>query len=44
MYAINPVVAARYQGMIHNFVRKLAMFDAAHAAVAQIAATLARSG
>jgi acetyl esterase len=37
-----PVVAARYQGMIHNFPRKLALFDAAHAAVAQIAATLRR--
>jgi acetyl esterase len=34
------VVAARYQGMIHNFPRKLAMFDAAHAAVGQIAASL----
>lgn len=37
-----PVVAARYQGMVHNFPRKLAMFDAAHAAVSQIAATLRR--
>ncbi|HKS97883.1 MAG TPA: alpha/beta hydrolase fold domain-containing protein, partial [Rugosimonospora sp.] len=35
-----PVVAARYQGMVHNFPRKLALFDAAHAAVAQIAAVL----
>jgi acetyl esterase len=35
-----PVVAARYQGLIHNFPRKLAMFDAARAAVAQIAAVL----
>jgi acetyl esterase len=37
-----PVVCARYQGVNHNFVRKLALFDAAHAAVAQIAAVLAR--
>jgi acetyl esterase/lipase len=37
-----PVVAARYQGMIHNFPRKLAMFDAAHAVVAQIGAVLRR--
>jgi acetyl esterase len=37
-----PVVAARYQGLIHNFPRKLAMFDAANAAVAQIAAVLRR--
>ena len=37
-----PVVAARYQGLIHNFPRKLALFDAAHAAVAQIAAVLRR--
>ena len=35
-----PVVSARYQGVNHNFVRKLAIFDAAHAAVAQIAASL----
>jgi acetyl esterase len=35
-----PVVAARYQGVNHNFVRKLALFDAAHGAVAQIAAAL----
>ena len=35
-----PVVAARYQGMIHNFPRKPALFDAARAAVAQIAAVL----
>jgi acetyl esterase len=34
------VVGARYQGMIHDFPRKLAMFDAAHVAVAQIGATL----
>lgn len=38
-----PVVATRYQGMVHNFPRKLAMFDAAHAAVGQIAAVLRRS-
>lgn len=37
-----PVVAARYQGMVHNFPRKLAMFDAAHAAVGQISASLRR--
>ena len=37
-----PVVAARYQGLIHNFPRKPALFDAAHAAVAQIAAVLRR--
>ena len=35
-----PVVATRYLGVIHNFPRKLALFDAAHAAVAQVAATL----
>jgi acetyl esterase len=35
-----PVVCARYQGVNHNFVRKLALFDAAHAAVGQIAAAL----
>ncbi|HYN93994.1 MAG TPA: alpha/beta hydrolase [Pilimelia sp.] len=37
-----PVVAVRYQGLVHNFPRKLALFDAAHAAVAQIGATLGR--
>ena len=37
-----PVVCARYQGVNHNFVRKLALFDAAHVAVAQIAAALHR--
>jgi acetyl esterase len=37
-----PVVAVRYQGVNHNFVRKLALFDAAHVAVAQIAAGLHR--
>jgi acetyl esterase len=37
-----PVVAVRYQGVNHNFVRKLALFDAAHVAVAQIAAGLNR--
>jgi acetyl esterase len=35
-----PTTAARYQGLIHNFPRKLALFDAAHAAVAQLAAAL----
>ncbi len=39
-----PVVAARYQGLIHNFPRKLALFDAAHTAVAQIAAVLSGIG
>jgi acetyl esterase len=42
MVAGVPVVCARYQGMTHDFVRKLAQFDAAHAAVAQIGATLRR--
>jgi acetyl esterase len=37
-----PVIAVRYQGVNHNFVRKLALFDAAHVAVAQIAAGLRR--
>ena len=37
-----PVVAARYQGLIHNFPRKLALFDAAHAALAQLAAAIQR--
>ena len=37
-----PVVASRYQGMNHNFVRKLALFDAAPVAVAQIMAALRR--
>ncbi len=37
-----PVVATRYQGMVHNFPRKLALFDAADAAVAQIGAVLRR--
>ncbi|MCA2218466.1 alpha/beta hydrolase [Jidongwangia harbinensis] len=37
-----PVVCARYQGVNHNFVRKLALFDAAHAAVGQIAGALRR--
>jgi acetyl esterase len=35
-----PVVSVRYQGVNHNFVRKLALFDAAHVAVAQIAVGL----
>lgn len=34
------VIAVRYQGVNHNFVRKLALFDAAHVAVAQIATAL----
>ncbi|WP_446213528.1 alpha/beta hydrolase [Micromonospora sp. IBSANI012] len=37
-----PVTAARYQGLIHNFPRKLALFDAAHVALAQLAAALNR--
>ncbi|UWZ40000.1 alpha/beta hydrolase [Dactylosporangium roseum] len=37
-----PVVATRFQGMVHNFPRKLALFDAAPVAVAQIAAALRR--
>jgi acetyl esterase len=35
-----PVVCARYQGINHGFLRKLALFDAAHAAVGQIAGWL----
>ncbi|MET7401109.1 alpha/beta hydrolase [Dactylosporangium sp. NPDC005572] len=35
-----PVVSACYQGMVHNFPRKLALFDAAHAALAQLGAAL----
>jgi acetyl esterase len=37
-----PVVAARYQGLIHNFPRKLALFDAAHAVLAQVADSVRR--
>jgi acetyl esterase len=37
-----PVTAVRYQGLIHNFPRKLALFDAAHVALAQVAAALHR--
>jgi acetyl esterase len=37
-----PVTATRYQGLIHNFPRKLALFDAAHLALAQLAAALHR--
>lgn len=37
-----PVTAARYQGLIHNFPRKLALFDAAHVALAQMATALHR--
>ena len=39
-----PVTAARYQGLIHNFPRKLALFDAAHVALAQMAAALKHWG
>ncbi|MBM0225373.1 alpha/beta hydrolase [Micromonospora sicca] len=37
-----PVTATRYQGLIHNFPRKLALFDAAHIALAQLTAALNR--
>ena len=37
-----PVIAARYQGLVHNFPRKLAIFDAAHAVLAQLGAILRR--
>lgn len=37
-----PVTAARFQGLVHNFPRKLAIFDAAHAVLAMIAASLRR--
>jgi acetyl esterase len=37
-----PVTATRYQGLTHNFPRKLALFDAAHVVVGQLAATLRR--
>ena len=36
------VTATRYQGLTHNFPRKLALFDAAHAALAQLGAALRR--
>jgi acetyl esterase len=39
-----PVICTRYQGVNHNFVRKLALFDAAGVAVAQIAAALRSAG
>ena len=39
-----PVISTRYQGVNHNFVRKLALFDAAGVAVAQIAAALRSPG
>jgi acetyl esterase len=38
-----PVVSVRHQGVNHNFVRKLAIFDAAHVAVAEIATVLRRA-
>jgi acetyl esterase len=38
-----PVISVRHQGVNHNFVRKLAIFDAAHVAVAQIGAALRRT-
>jgi acetyl esterase len=37
-----PVVATRYLGLNHNFARKLALFDAAHAVIAQIGCALRR--
>lgn len=37
-----PVTAVRYLGLVHNFPRKLAQFDAAPLAVAQLAAALTR--
>lgn len=37
-----PVTSTRYQGLIHNFPRKLALFDAAHLALAQLTAALGR--
>ncbi|MEV1328489.1 alpha/beta hydrolase [Micromonospora costi] len=37
-----PVTATRYQGLIHNFPRKLALFDAAHIALGQVTAALRR--
>lgn len=37
-----PVVGVRYLGLNHNFARKLALFDAAHLVVAQVAAALRR--
>jgi acetyl esterase len=43
LHAGVPVIGVRYQGMIHNFPRKLAMFDAAHVAIAQIGAALRRT-
>jgi acetyl esterase len=36
------VTATRYQGLTHNFPRKLALFDAAHDALAQLGAALRR--
>ena len=43
LHAGVPVIGVRYQGTIHNFPRKLAMFDAAHVAIAQIGAALRRT-
>ena len=37
-----PVISTRHLGVNHDFVRKLAVFDAAHVAVAQIATALHR--
>jgi acetyl esterase len=37
-----PTVSVRYQGLIHNFPRKLALFDAAQSVLAQISEFLRR--
>jgi acetyl esterase len=39
-----PVVCSRYPGLIHNFPRKLALFDAAPFALAQVGVALRRWG
>lgn len=38
-----PVVAARYQGMVHGFFRRIARYDAALTAIDQVAAAAARA-
>jgi acetyl esterase len=38
-----PVVAARYQGMVHGFFRRIARYDAAVTAIEQVAAAAARA-
>jgi acetyl esterase len=42
LHAGVPVLSVRYQGLVHDFPRKLALFDAAHVAWAQVAAVLHR--